>query len=244
VAVDADCLAVLDAADWAWSLSDGRLDATILPLIRFWHDADRTRWPSQAEIAAARALVDWTAVQRRSGSIGLAHPGMALDLGGVGKEWAVDQLIDRAAVSGIDHCLVELGGDCRARGRQGHVPGWWVTLPGANTALLLGNEAIATSGIGTRYRLVDGRLVPHLIDARSGQPACGAIRFASIVAPNCLLAGIRSSDICLLAQADPQCIHERAGALPAWCGGSDDRIYADQRLLARMHTIGPSRMSA
>ena len=241
VAVDADGLAVIAAAERAWQLSAGRLDATILPLWRLWHAPERSSWPQQEELERARALVGWCKLHRRSGTLSLALPGMALDLGGVGKEWAVDQLVARATAAGRGDCLVELGGDCRARGRQGDPAGWWVALPGARAALLLADEALATSGHGTRRRQLNGRSVSHLIDALSGMPGGGGVQSATILAPSCLDAGIRASDCCLLEAAAPAALAARSGGWPSWCWGADSRLYADPRLLARIHPLAPAQ---
>jgi thiamine biosynthesis lipoprotein len=237
VQADGECLAVIAAADQAWKASAGRLDATILPLWRLWHAVERRSWPAADEVRQARALVGWCKLRRHHDALALALPGMAVDLGGVGKEWAVDQLVERAAAAGIRNLLVELGGDCRASGRQGDPAGWWVALPGARAALLLADEALATSGTGTRRRLLAGRHVPHLIDALSGMPGGGGLRFASVLSPSCLEAGIRASDCCLLDTAAPASIAARSGGSPTWCGGADQRLYADPRLLARVHAI-------
>jgi FAD:protein FMN transferase len=244
VRADGECLAVIAAADLAWKASAGRLDATILPLWRLWHAAERLSWPEADEVQQARALVGWCKLRRHDDRLALVLPGMAVDLGGVGKEWAVDQLVERAAAAGIFNLLVELGGDCRASGRQGEPAGWWVALPGARAALLLADEALATSGTGTRRRLIAGRQVPHLIDALSGMPGGGGLRFASVLAHSCLAAGIRASDCCLLDAATPAAIAARSGGLPTWCAGTDQRLYADPRLLARVHAIAAGEARA
>jgi thiamine biosynthesis lipoprotein len=244
VRADGECLAVIAAAERAWKASAGRLDATVLPLWRLWHAAERRSWPDADEVSRARALVGWCKLHRHGDSIALAHPGMAVDLGGVGKEWAVDQLVERAAAAGIRDILVELGGDCRARGRQGGPAGWWVALPGARAALLLADEALATSGTGTRRRLIAGRHVPHLIDALSGMPGGGGLRCASVLSPSCLEAGIRASDCCLLADAAAPAISGRSAGWPIWCEGTDGLLYADPRLLARVHAITGPRADA
>jgi thiamine biosynthesis lipoprotein len=244
VPADAELLAVLDAADRASRLTDGRFDATAAPLWSLWHDPARSTWPSPTEIAAARTLVDMGALVRDAGGVRLRRPGMALDLGGVGKEWCVDRLIERLAANGADDVLVELGGDCRARGRQPGREGWWVLLPGAAATLLLRDQAIATSGVGTRRRLLAGREVPHLIDARSGLPAAGSLRSATVVAADCLTAGIHASDLCLLEQVTADAIAARSGGCATWCRAADGRLLADPRLLALVHPVAMGMRAA
>lgn len=236
VAADADLTAVLAAADRAHRLTDGRYDATALPLWRLWHDAARTMWPTATEIADAQAPVAWSAVERAD-AIRLTRPGMALDLGGVGKEWCVDQLLARLVAQGCADVLVELGGDCAARGAQPGRDGWFVLLPGVAATLALCDEAIATSGIGTRRRVLAGRAVSHLIDVRTGLPAPGVIRSATVLAPDCLTAGIHASDLCLLDEATATEIASRSAGHATWVRASTGDLLADPRLLARVHPV-------
>ncbi|MBA3698062.1 MAG: FAD:protein FMN transferase [Planctomycetes bacterium] len=237
VPADADLTAVLAAAARAHHLTAGRYDATALPLWRLWHEPARTTWPTAAEITDAQALIAWSAVAQCDGVVRLTRPGMALDLGGVGKEWCVDQVLARLVAHGCADTLVELGGDCAARGAQPDRDGWFVLLPGVAAAVTLRDEAIATSGIGTRRRVLAGRAVSHLMDVCTGQPAPGMIRSASVIAADCLTAGIHASDVCLLADATPAAIAERSSGLPTWVRASDDTLLADAGMLARVDPV-------
>lgn len=236
VTADPELLAVLAAAERAHHLTDGRYDATALPLWRLWHEPARTTWPMAVEIADAQALVAWSGVERCA-TVRLTRPGMALDLGGVGKEWCVDQVLARLVAQSCTDVLVELGGDCAARGSQPGRDGWFVLLPGVATAVELRDEAIATSGIGTRRRMLAGRAVSHLIDAQTGQPAPGIIRSATVLAGDCLTAGIHASDLCLLGEATSAAIVERSDGHVTWVRASDGTVLADSRLLARVHPV-------
>ena len=234
---DADLLAVLNAADIAHRITQGRFDATALPLYKLWLDPERTQWPSDAELSAVRKLVNWSAVERTPERVALPLKGMELDLGGVGKEWCVDRLIERAIKSAIENCLIELGGDCRAIGAQPDREGWWVLLPGPASSILLKNEALATSGIGTRKRVLAGHSVSHLIDAQTGHPAPGVFQSVSVLGTDCLTAGIYASDCCLLERADKSLVAVRAAGEAAWCVTPSNQILADPRFLERLHPV-------
>lgn len=238
VPADADLAAVLAAAERAHRLTDGRYDATAAPLWQVWHDPARTAWPTATEIADAQALVAWSALERAA-HIRLTRPGMALDLGGVGKEWCVDQVLARLVAHGCTDVLVELGGDCAARGSQPGRDGWFVLLPGVAAAVCLRDEAIATSGIGTRRRMLAGRAVSHLIDVRTGHPAPGIIRSATVLTADCLTAGVHASDLCLLDGVTPATIAGRSGGHATWVRTSDGTLLADPWLAARVHPVAP-----
>src|SRR5476651_2117228 len=115
--VDAEMEGLLKLCDTLHFMTQGVLDPTALPLIQLWnYKAEKPRVPSAAEIAAARALVGWKKVQRAPGRIFLPEPGMALDFGGFGKEYAVDLVAQMAQSYGITNVLVDFGHDLRATG--------------------------------------------------------------------------------------------------------------------------------
>lgn len=62
---------------------------------------------------------------------------------------------------------------------------------------------------GVRRGILADRAVLHFIDVRSGKPATGAVRSASVIAVNCLDAGIHASDLCLVPTTDAVAIDQR-----------------------------------
>ena len=80
------------------------------------------------EIAAALRLVGWRKVQRTPGRIFLPEPGMALDFGGFGKEYAVDFVAQLALEHGLACALVDFGHDLRAMGTPLGRPAWHIGL--------------------------------------------------------------------------------------------------------------------
>ncbi|MCW5560017.1 MAG: FAD:protein FMN transferase, partial [Verrucomicrobiae bacterium] len=98
-------------------LSRGLLDPTALPLLQLWNwKANPPALPTDAQIEAARSLVGWKQVRRSPGCIFLPRPGMGLDLGGMGKEYAVDQVTLLLLRSGVPGALVDFGADIRVFG--------------------------------------------------------------------------------------------------------------------------------
>lgn len=85
-------------------------------------------------------------------------------------------------------------------------------LPGAAWALPLADAALATSGHRARGRTLGDLSVSHLIDARTGRPACGAIASATVMAATCLAAGTAATPVALAGDAESAL--ERLGPLP------------------------------
>lgn len=200
VAVDAEMEAMLKLCDTLHFMTQGILDPTTLPLIRLWnYKAETPRIPADHEIAAARALVGWKKVQRAPGKVFLPEPGMALDFGGFGKEYAVDLSARIAQDHGISHALVDFGHDLRAVGAPPGRPAWHIGLedplnPGTSSgSMAVAGKGIASSGDYIRRFVVDGKRYGHIIDPRTGWPVTNGCLQATIVAGTCLQAGVLST---------------------------------------------------
>lgn len=147
----------------------GAFDPTALPLIQLWNwKANPPAIPSDSQIAAARELVGWEKVQRRPGGIYLPEAGMGIDLGGIGKEYAVDCVVELARHHGVEDVLVDFGQDVRAAGRVvRHIGLEDPKRPGRCWAgVAVQDMAVATSGDYLRCFTKDGRRYGHIIDAR------------------------------------------------------------------------------
>ena len=178
----------------------GAFDPTALPLIRLWNwKANPPVLPSDDAIRAARELVGWNKVQRRPGGVFLPHAGMCLDLGGIGKEYAVDCVMKMALERGITDVLVDFGHDVRVHGAALDKKFWWIGLEDANqpgqcwTGVAVTDHAVATSGDYVRNFQINGRRYGHIIDPRTGYPVDNGCRAVSVIAPSCTIAGILST---------------------------------------------------
>lgn len=101
-----------------------------------------------------------------------------LDLGGIGKGWAVDLVADHFEAHGVDRYLVDGGGDLRA----GHTPAApWPVGVGDGLVAWLGPGAVATSSTAKRRWLTaDGAVAHHIIDTAAGLPAFRGVRTAVV----------------------------------------------------------------
>ena len=99
MAADSEFCALVQCALDLTKLTDGRFDPTIGVLRRAW-DFRLGRVPSAGELEGLLSLVDATKVEVGGGMVFLKNPGMELDLGGVGKEYAVDCVADLLLAEG------------------------------------------------------------------------------------------------------------------------------------------------
>jgi FAD:protein FMN transferase len=199
VAIDGETAALLRYADRCHRLSGGRFDLTAGALARLWDfKAAVPRLPDAAALAAALALVGWDGVEWDERAIRLPRLGMAIDLGGIGKEYAADRAAVVCVEHGVAHGLVNLGGDVRVIGPQPDGGPWRIgirhprpprTSPDAAIAGIdLAEGALATSGDYERFAVIDGRRYCHILNARTGYPV-ECWQSVSVVAPMCVVAG-------------------------------------------------------
>lgn len=206
VAIDAETERIFALCQELFFLTRGIFDPTSLPLIQLWNwKAKPSAIPSEEQIEATRAKLGWREVQRTPGSILLPRPGMGLDLGGMGKEYAVDQISQMARQFGIPGALVDFGADVRVFGSppDGR-PGWHVGLedpkkPGTCwRGLAVREGAVATSGDYLRGFELNGIRYSHILDPRTGRPVSNGVHAVSVVAPSCTQAGMLSTSALIL----------------------------------------------
>ena len=221
VAIDAEMEGLLALCDRLHFMTQGVLDPTALPLLRLWdYKAPAPRLPSDVELAAAQRLVGWKKVQRTPGHVFLPEPGMALDFGGFGKEWAVDIVAQIARDHGLTAALVDFGHDLRAVGLPPGRPAWHIGLedpaaPGAlkGSLALTRGQGVASSGDYLRRVVIDGVRYGHIVDPRTGRPVANGCRQATIIAPTCLQAGVLSTAAFVLGvKAGLELIQAQPGA--------------------------------
>jgi thiamine biosynthesis lipoprotein len=193
VKADDETLALLAFADACYRQSDGLFDATSGVLRRAWNFKE-PRVPSQAELDAILPLVGWDKVEISNAHVHLALPGMQLDFGGFGKEYAVDRAARVMADLGVSSAMVNLAGDLAILGSQPGGAPWRVGIkhPRRDDKLLatlpVTSGAIATSGDYERFIEVDGVRHCHVLDPRTGRSAHG-LQAVTVQATACILAG-------------------------------------------------------
>jgi thiamine biosynthesis lipoprotein len=119
---------------------------------------------------------------------------MEIDLGGVGKEYAVDRVLALLQAQAAVPMLVNFGGDLAVSGPRASGAPWQVGVerPGGGQAALLlelSAGALATSGDARRFLLKDGVRHGHILDPRNGWPVRGSPRSVTVAAGSCTEAG-------------------------------------------------------
>jgi thiamine biosynthesis lipoprotein len=196
--VDRETARLLDYGAALWKLSEGRFDLTSGPLRYAWNYDEGPVHAVPARIPALMRNVGWQRVSWEAPFLTLPE-GMEIDLGGIGKEYAVDLAADYAAAQTDAPVLVNFGGDLRCTGRPPRAGAWRVGIESvqqtgqASRLVELKSGALATSGDAKRHVEIDGVRYGHIFDARTGWPAPGAPRSITVAADTCSQAGSYST---------------------------------------------------
>ena len=214
VEVDEESAKLLDFAEHLWRISGGKFDITSGVLRRAWTFDGGTRAPTTEEIRALMPLVGWSRVTWHRPFLTLA-PGMEIDFGGIGKEYAVDLALAAAAEITDEPVLVNFGGDLAATGPQRDGRAWRVGVEGISASsiprtLELSGGALATSGDTYRFVSDGGQRRPHILDPRSGEPVRDAPRSVTVAAATCTQAGSWCT-LAMLEGAGAEAFLEREG---------------------------------
>lgn len=196
IRLDDESSGLIDYADTCHRLSEGRFDITSGVLRRVWRFDDSHRLPSRSAVTRTLAWVGWHKVLWRKPLLQL-QPAMEIDLGGIGKEYAVDRVSGLLDHLGFKASLVNFGGDLRVNGPRRSGEPWMIGIddPRATgqdclTGRPLSHGAMATSGDARRFILSKGRRYGHILDPRTGWPVRGAPHSVTVQAPTCLEAGM------------------------------------------------------
>jgi thiamine biosynthesis lipoprotein len=166
-------------------LSEGAFDPAVGGLVRLWGfdsaDTDSRRLPTEKQLSAwVKSHPTLADIHIENGAVRSERRDVVLDLGAIGKGYAVDSAIELLQQRGIHNALVNAGGNLRA---LGHAPGnnntqpWRIAIrdPRAVRALawleLSGDESVSTSGDYERFIFVAGKRIHHLLDPFTGRSA-------------------------------------------------------------------------
>lgn len=222
---------VLVAARSLAEVTAGAFDPTIEPLVRAWDLRGRGRVPGEDELAAALARVGWDRL--RLGEDGLAAgfdtPGMAVDLGGIGKGFALDHAFAALEARGVRRARFNFGGEICAI--SDGAP-WPVTVADPADRLRpviafeLEEGAVSTSGQSERSFRAKGRDFGHVLDPRTGWPVAhsGSV---TVVAGSATQADALSTALLVMGRAAGEAFaraHPEIGVL--WLEPAGGRVLA------------------
>ena len=246
VAVSPDTLAVLRQARQVSEWTGGKFDVTfgvLNDLWRFDHDQDN-RVPDAAEVRRRLPLIDYRALRLDDppGTAFLTRPGMRVNLGGIGKGYAIDRGVEILRRHGLRDFMIQAGGDMYVAGQKDGRP-WRLGIqdprgPGGSTfaAIDLSDSTFSTSGDYERAFVSNGVRYHHIIDPSTGEPARGC-RSVTILTDRAVLADGLSTGVFLLGPKEGLALVERLPNVDAVIVTSTNDVVITPRLKGRVQLL-------
>lgn len=215
VTLSADTLEVLKRARDFATETQGAFDVTCRPILQLWQAAGKRKsLPTQEEIQAAVADTGWRWFELTGQGAIRKRAGASIDLGGIGKKYAIDQaagILAGAAQQGGDSLVagwfINVGGDIRCAGRRAEEGPWHVAIRNPFSSSIddrmavikLTEGSVCTSGNYERFTEIDGRRFSHIVDPRTGWP-CDAAPSVTVVGRDALTAGLWATALSVLGR--------------------------------------------
>ena len=203
VPVGKDALYLLSESRRYSALSGGAFSITTRALSALWEIHARCGTvPLRSEVEHARALVDDQDIllDQEAQTAELRRFGQSVDLGGIAKGFAADEVRNILLDGGITEALINLGGtDCVIGGVK-HVG---IQHPDSVTGIAMGrislsNACAVTSGDYERFYEVDGTRYHHILDPRTGYPAASGLRSVTLIGQSALALDALSTAVFVL----------------------------------------------
>ena len=207
--LSAETYRVLELSKEYGELTLGAFDVTVAPLVRLWGFGGQARHntPAPELIQERLRLVDFRKIELSEGT-GFLPAGMSVDLGGIGKGYAVDLAYEALRRSGFGAAMVDLGGNIRVLGRAEPEENWMIGVRNPfdkeqvlGKISLIDGMAVATSGNYERFVEMSGRRYSHIIDPRTGYPVEG-MAGVTVISLNATIADALSTGFFVLGR-DP-----------------------------------------
>ena len=197
VALDEVTFGILRTCVEVYEASGGAFDVTVAPLMRAWgfHGADGPAGQDVIDEARRRVGMGCVLLDHVSKSVRFSRQGVALDLGGIAKGFAIDQAIEVLREYGVECALLHGGtSTVAAIGAPPGEPGWRVSL---NTGgdkesdepvpvVSLKDETVSVSAPHGRTIESDSMTLGHVLDPRTGRPAARGAYAAAVGVSACL----------------------------------------------------------
>ena len=240
VTTDPEVFALLARALDYSQRTDGAFDVTVGKLMKAWgFFRGAGRYPSAEELARARAQTGWQNVRldNRMRSIYFLKRGIELDLGGIGKGYALDRVATLLREAGVKAALISSGSSSiYAIGAPPRKAGWTVSVfdpldrTRSLSTVLLKDHSLSTSGSYEKFFRLNGRTYCHIMDPRTGRPVEGMLQ-TTVITPEATDSDALSTAVFVMGpRQSARLLNQTAGAAAVFV---TDRTGAER--IAEIH---------
>lgn len=181
VAVSKDTFRIIKHSVMYSQLTNGCFDITSRPLSQLWKNAMKCgKLPTGSDISMTRELVNYKDIvlDSASRSVMLKNNGQQIDLGGIAKGYAADEVRKLLLTYGVKNAMMNFGGTIINIGEPRNIgiqkPFAANGQPFASVSIP-GGKAVVSSGLYEQFRIIDSQLVHHIADIRTGFPSASGL---------------------------------------------------------------------
>jgi thiamine biosynthesis lipoprotein len=249
VRVSTETREVLGVARQVSEWTDGRFDITFAALSGLWkfdsQDKD-DRIPDRAEIDKRLPFINYRDVEvdDRAGTAFLKRKGMRVNLGGIGKGYAVDRSVEILRRSGVRDFMIQAGGDMYVGGTRGDRP-WRLGIrdprgPADRSFAMLDltDGTFSTSGDYERFFMKDGRRYHHILDLSVGEPARGC-RSVTLVTERAVIADALAKGVFILGPDAGMALIERTPGVQGVIVSAKNEVLISSGLRGKLTLLAP-----
>ena len=189
--------------------TEGIFDISVYPIMQAWGFTDENyRVPSGEELKSLLTHVHADMIHCSDGGkiVTLEDPDMEIDLGGIAKGYASDIVTNILRDQGVEHAVINLGGNVKTLGSKPDGSEWRVGIADPSNdssyvgGVLMKDKAAITSGGYQRYFEEDGKTYIHIIDLSTGDPARTGLGSVTIIAEDGTMADAMSTSLFIMGR--------------------------------------------
>lgn len=251
VPVDTATYNLIEKGLYYSELTHGSFDITVGPIVKLWNIGfPEARIPSEEEINAKRNLVGYENVvlNKDSQTVYLTKEGMMLDLGGIGKGYAADEVTTLLKDAGVEHAIINLGGNIYTLGDKPGDQPWTIGVqdpfnPRGKTigTIKVKNKSVVTSGIYERYiEDESGKQYHHILSPKTGYPYENEIAGVTIISDTSTDGDALSTAIFSMGIEEGLKFVESLDGIDAIFVSTDSKVYVSSDIKEHFNLTSPA----
>lgn len=231
--VSDDTLSLIQEGLYYSELSDGAFDITIGTVTDLWDfKSEDPQVPSSDDLQEAVSHVDYRNVEIDGNQVRLTDPSAKIDLGAIAKGYIADRLKEFLKGNGVEHALIDLGGNVLAIGDKPDGSDFLIGIQkpfddrGEPVASVhLNDQSVVTSGTYQRCFQVGDQFYHHILQSSDGMPCNNGLNSVTILTDSSLTADAFSTTCFLLGPKKGMNLINQTDGVEAVFIDSQNHIY-------------------
>ncbi len=241
VKVNSDVYYVLEKSKQYAKISNGAFDPTIGLLVRLWGIGTKNEQiPDNLEIQKALKKIDYNKLKLQPNNyVYLSDKDMYVDLGGIAKGYAADEVSRCLKERGVEKAIINIGGNVYTLGSKNNDQKWRIGIqnpfePRGNYIGIIdvSNQSVVTSGEYERYFEEDGIRYHHILDSTTGYPVKNEIAGVSVISDSSIDADAMSTALFVLGVEKGLSVVENINNIDALFITKDNKIFLSSGIKA------------